>query len=58
MKKLTSMIKKYGLLNPDPIWRRWQEHISLRNNWGYWLWDVVSLQAWLESNMETHGDSS
>ncbi len=45
-----SMVKKHGILNSDIVWKIWQEHRSGRQDWGYWLWDLVSLQAWLEEN--------
>lgn len=50
-----SMVKKHGILNPDIVWKIWQEHRSGRQDWGYWLWDLVSLQAWLEENHVSTG---
>ena len=50
-----SMVKKYGILNSDIVWKIWQEHRSGRQDWGYWLWDLVSLQAWLEENSASTG---
>ncbi len=50
-----SMVKKYGILNSDIVWKIWQEHRSGRQDWGYWLWDLVSLQAWLEENSVSTG---
>jgi asparagine synthase (glutamine-hydrolysing) len=44
------MVKKHGILKADAVWEIWQEHRSGRQDWGYWLWDLVSLQAWLEEN--------
>ena len=50
-----SMVKKHGILNSDIVWKIWQEHRSGRQDWGYWLWDLVSLQAWLEENSVSTG---
>jgi asparagine synthase (glutamine-hydrolysing) len=49
------MVKKYGVLNPDPVWEVWQEHRAGTRDWGYWLWDLISLQAWLEKYNTTTG---
>ena len=38
-----------GFLNPEPIRRRWAEHMSGQRNWQYHLWDVLMFQAWLEA---------
>jgi len=43
-------VKKYGILDSEMDWKIWQDHRSGRQDWGYWLWDLVSLQAWLEKN--------
>jgi asparagine synthase (glutamine-hydrolysing) len=36
-----------GFLNPVPIQKKWQEHLSGANNWEFHLWDVLMFQAWL-----------
>ncbi|MDX1737456.1 MAG: asparagine synthase C-terminal domain-containing protein, partial [Alphaproteobacteria bacterium] len=41
-------IKKHGILTPEPIWQKWQEHLSGERNWQYYLWDILMLQAWCE----------
>jgi len=38
-----------GFLHPGPIVRRWAEHRSGQRDWSASLWDVLSFQAWLES---------
>lgn len=38
-----------GLLRPEPIRRRWREHLSGRQNHQYLLWDVLMFQAWREA---------
>lgn len=41
-------LRREGLLRPEPIRRRWAEHLSGRRNWQYQLWAVLMLQAWRE----------
>ena len=50
-----SMVKKYGILNSDIVWKIWQEHRSGRQDWGYSLWDLISLQAWLGKDNTVNG---
>jgi asparagine synthase (glutamine-hydrolysing) len=37
-----------GFFAPQPIRKKWTEHLSGRFNWQYHLWDVLMFQAWLE----------
>ena len=37
-----------GLLDPVPVRRAWQLHLSGRRDLGYELWDVLMLQSWLD----------
>jgi len=37
-----------GLLNPEPIRRKYAEHLSGATDWHYHLWDVLMLQAWID----------
>ncbi len=37
-----------GFFDPLPIRQKWDEHLSGRNNWQYYLWDILMFQAWLE----------
>jgi asparagine synthase (glutamine-hydrolysing) len=41
-------LRDQGLLNPEPIRRKWSEHLSGTADWHYHLWDVLMLQAWLD----------
>ena len=41
-------LKNEGILNPDPIRARWEEHLSGRRNWQYPLWGVLMFQAWYQ----------
>mgnify|MGYP000123671635 CR=1 FL=1 len=44
-------LKKDGILNPQPIKKLWQEHLTKKRNWQYLLWDVLMFQAWKEKWM-------
>ena len=39
-------LKKSGLFNPDPIRKRWQEHLSGTHNRTRSLWTILMFQAW------------
>jgi asparagine synthase (glutamine-hydrolysing) len=41
-------LKREGILSPEPIRAKWQEHLSGKRNWQYLLWDVLMFQAWKE----------
>jgi len=41
-------LRREGFLNPVPIRKKWDEHLSGKNNWRYHLWNVLMFQAWLE----------
>jgi asparagine synthase (glutamine-hydrolysing) len=41
------LIKQEGLLNSEPIHKKWREHLSGSNRWEYHLWHVLMFQAWL-----------
>ena len=44
-----------GLLDPEPIRRCWQEHLSGRRDAHIELWDVLMLQGWLRERAATRG---
>lgn len=43
-----SRIRQEGFLNPEPIQRKWREHLSGRRNWQYFLWNILMFQCWRE----------
>ena len=43
-------LREEGFFNPEPIRKKWQEHLSGSRNWQYLLWDVLMFQSWLENN--------
>ncbi len=43
-----SRIEREGYFDPAPIRKRWLEHASGQRDWQYFIWNVLSFQAWLE----------
>jgi len=43
-----SRIQQEGFLNPEPIHKKWQEHLSGSRNWSNHIWDILMFQSWLE----------
>jgi len=41
-------LREEGWFHPEPILRKWREHLSGQRNWAYHLWDVLMFQSWLE----------
>lgn len=42
-------LKDQGRLDPVPVRRLWDEHVSAQRRWHYYLWDVLMFQSWLEA---------
>ncbi len=44
-----SRLRGEGYFDPDLVQRHWKEHLSGQRNWSYYLWNVLTFQAWLEA---------
>lgn len=42
-------LKRDGFLNPEPIRKKWREHLEEKQHWHYYLWDILMFQAWLDT---------
>lgn len=43
-----SRLRNENFFNPEPVRRKWEEHLSGQRNWQSPLWDILMFQAWLE----------
>ena len=43
-------LEEYGIFNSRVVRQTWDEHLSGSKNRQYHLWDVLTLQAWMENN--------
>lgn len=41
-------LREEGFFNPAPVRKMWEEHLTGKRRWHYYLWDVLMFQAWLE----------
>jgi len=42
-------LRKHGLLDPAPIRAKWDEHLTGRYDWNFYLWGILMLQVWLDA---------
>lgn len=42
-------LRQQGYLNADKVQRYWQEHLSLKRNWQYALWNILMFQNWMRT---------
>ena len=40
------LMKEQGFFNVDVVRTKWQEHVSGKRRWHYYLWDVLMFQSW------------
>ena len=43
-------LRQEGWFEPEPILRKWREHVSGHRNWNSHLWGVLMTQAWLDQH--------
>ncbi len=41
-------LRDEDFFDPKPIRKMWDEHVSGKRRWHYYIWDVLMFQAWLE----------
>lgn len=46
-------LEEEGFFDPAPIREMWEEHLSGKHDWHYYLWDVLMFQAWWEEQART-----
>jgi asparagine synthase (glutamine-hydrolysing) len=46
-------LRAQGYLDVDAVRKKWNEHLSGRRDWEAQLWNILSLQAWLERAADT-----
>lgn len=44
-----SRLRREGFFDPKPIRAMWEEHVSGKRRWHYYLWDILMFQAWLDA---------
>lgn len=42
-------LREEGFFDPVPIRTMWDEHVTGKRRWHYYLWDILMFQAWLEA---------
>ncbi len=42
-----AVVRRQGYLDAEMVSRMWTEYLAGEDNWNYYLWDVLTFQAWL-----------
>ena len=45
-----SRLRDEGFFQPEPIRKRWAEHLDGSRRWDACIWDILMFQAWLDEN--------
>ncbi|SMC26497.1 asparagine synthase (glutamine-hydrolysing) [Desulfacinum hydrothermale DSM 13146] len=48
-------LREEGYFKAAPIRRMWEEHVSGKRRWHYYLWDMLMFQSWLEVQQKSRG---
>ena len=51
-------LRAQGYLDVEAVRKKWDEHLSGRRDWDAQLWNILSLQAWLERTTSTGASRS
>jgi asparagine synthase (glutamine-hydrolysing) len=44
-------LKREGIFDPAAIRKKWMEHVSGERDWQYYLWNILTFQAWFENRV-------
>ena len=44
----STRLRNQGVLNPEPVTEKWNQHLAGKRDWQYQLWAVLMFQAWLD----------
>ncbi len=50
-------LRQEGYFSPEPIERRWRQHVNGEMNWSAHLWSVLMFQSWFEAFSRTSSSS-